>query len=114
VNNEPAATPAESVAALDKVGAIILDDAARLEMGHWHDGERWRDRTCAEEVACNTTHCLAGWLQVCSTDPKLRGMEPQIAGAMCAPIAAKLFYRDSATVLEWLRTRAYVAELGLN
>ena len=63
-------------------------------------------------MLCGTTHCLAGWLQVCSTDPAVRGMETQLAGIVQAPIAAKMFFRDEKTVFEWFEQRKYVAELA--
>ena len=61
---------------------------------------------------CETTHCLAGWLQVCSTDKKVRA-EPDtmLAGIMAAPIASKMFFSDGDTVLTWLSERKYVAEI---
>jgi hypothetical protein len=98
---------------LDKVAAIILHDQARLEMSLWHKDESWRDKTCAEEAVCGTTHCLAGWLQVCSTDPEIRNKAPEVGGAMQAPIAEKLFYRGSDEVIAWLKGREYVKELGV-
>ncbi|MBA3773863.1 MAG: pentapeptide repeat-containing protein, partial [Ramlibacter sp.] len=106
----PRATPEQAIESLDKVRAIILDDQERLNMDHWHDGDDWRDRTCAEEAVCGTTHCLAGWLQVCSTEPALRTVEASLAGALAAPIAAKMFYRGQQEALTWLETRAYVKE----
>ena len=75
-------------------------------------GDSWRDRTCAEEAICGTTHCLAGWLQVCSTDPEIRRKDPEHAGFLCAPIAAPLFFSESAKVLTWLRDREYVKQLA--
>jgi hypothetical protein len=105
------ATPEESIAALDKVGAIILDNESRLNMGLWHEGNDWKDRSCAEEAICGTTHCLAGWLQVCSTDPEVRALEAHTAGILSAPIAAKMFFKSSPVVLDWLRNRTYVADL---
>ena len=105
-------TPEESIAALDKVAAIILDNSKRLEMGQWHEtGSNWRNHSCAEETACETTHCLAGWLQVCSTDPDIRSLDPQTAGTLCAPVASKMFFKGSDAVLSWLKDRKYVAEL---
>jgi hypothetical protein len=101
-----------AIANLDKVREIILDDAKRLEMRHWHDdNSQWRDKTCAEEMLCGTTHCLAGWLQVCATDDAVRSMETQIAGIVQAPVAAKMFFRGSDEVIDWLRDRKYVAEI---
>ena len=108
-----ATSPEQQVANLDKVGAIILDDASRLRMNWWHGDDSWADKTCAEEAVCGTSHCLAGWLQVCSTNPKIRAMEPEIGGAMQAPIAAKLFYRGADEVIAWLKNREYVKELGV-
>jgi hypothetical protein len=106
------ATDEQAIASLDKVREIILDNAARLEMGHWHDSNsKWREHTCAEETLCETTHCLAGWLQVCSTDDTVRSMEPQLAGIVSAPVAAKMFFFDADTVIDWLRQRKYVAEI---
>ena len=105
------ATDEQAIANLDKVREIILDDAKRLAMGHWHaDKSEWREHTCAEEMLCGTTHCLAGWLQVCSTDEKVRTMDPEIAGIIQAPIAAKMFFRDETDVINWLRDRKYVIE----
>ena len=89
---------------------LILDNRALLEMYHWHDNDDWRERTCAEEAVCGTTHCLAGWLQVCATDPEIRKMEPNIAGIICAPVSSKMFFRDGDEVLEWLEQRKYVEE----
>ena len=104
------ATKEESIANLDKVGAIILDNEKLLNMGQWHDDDKWKNRTCAEEAVCGTTHCLAGWLQVCSTDEKIRAMVPNLAGALCAPVAAKMFFKEPDEVIEWLRERKYVQE----
>jgi uncharacterized protein YjbI with pentapeptide repeats len=104
------ATPEESIANLDKVREIILDNEERLAMGHWHGSDGWQKRTCAEEAVCGTTHCLAGWLQVCATEPELKKLEPHIAGYICAPVAAKMFYKDDADALEWLRERRYEQE----
>ena len=105
-------TDEQAIANLDKVREIILDNAARLDMGHWHaDESNWRDHTCAEELLCDTTHCMAGWLQVCSTDPKIRALEPWFAGVMQAPVAAKMFYRHNDEALSWLRDRKYVADI---
>ena len=104
------ATPEESVANLDKVREIVLDNEEKLDMGLWHDGNAWRDRTCAEEAICGTSHCLAGWLQVCATDPKVRNMDPQLAGIIQAPVAAKMFFRSGSETLEWLKDRKYAEE----
>ncbi len=112
VDGEPMkrATPEESVANLDKVREIILDNEARLDMGTWHVGDGWRDRTCAEEAVCGTSHCLAGWLQVCATDPRVRDLDPQLAGIALAPVAAKMFFRNGAETLAWLKDRKYADE----
>ena len=80
-------------------------------MGHWHAGNsQWFGKSCAEEMLCGTTHCLAGWLQVCAADAKVRSMETQLAGIAQAPVAAKMFFREEAEVLGWLRERKYVIE----
>jgi hypothetical protein len=95
------------------VRSIILDNEARLYMGHWHQTDEWRNRTCAEETLCETTHCLAGWLHVCSTDEKIRQLnEPQLAGILSAPVAAKMFFRSDEEVLSWLDERKYVGEIA--
>ena len=109
-NPLPRATPEQAIENLDKVRDIILDNKERLDMGHWHADDGWKERTCAEETLCGTTHCIAGWLQVCSTEPALKGVEAYVAGVCAAPIAAKMFYRGQAEALNWLETRAYVAE----
>ncbi len=104
---EKAATPEQAIVNLDKVREIILDNAERLDMGHWHEDDAWKDRTCAEETLCGTTHCLAGWLQVCSTDAEVRGMNTFTAGLLSAPVAAPFFYAGSIETLEWLKARKY-------
>ncbi len=106
----PRATPEQAIENLDKVREIVLDNRDRLDMGHWHADDGWKERTCAEETLCGTTHCMAGWLQVCSTEPALKGVEAYVAGVCAAPIAAKMFYRGQQEALTWLETRAYVGE----
>ena len=102
----------QAIANLDKVRAIVLDDAKRLEMDHWHDqASDWKNKSCAEEMLCGTTHCLAGWLQVCSTDPKVRALDAQTAGIVSAPVAAKMFFREGAEVIDWLTERKYVTDI---
>ena len=108
---EPA-TPEVSIENLDKVREIIMDSASRLEMGYWHSDEQWKNRTCAEEAMCETSHCLAGWLQVCSANTDLRELNPQLAGTLAAPIAAKMFFRSNDETLDWLKERKYVAEIA--
>jgi hypothetical protein len=106
------ATDEQAIDNLDKVREIILDNAARLKMSHWHDGSsKWREHTCAEEALCETTHCLAGWLQVCSNDKQVREMDAQLAGIVSAPVAAKMFFRQADEVIDWLKERKYVAEI---
>ena len=109
----PRATPEQAIENLDKVREIVMDDQARLDMGLWHKDEGWRERTCAEEAVCGTTHCLAGWLQVCTTESALKKIDTQLAGILTAPVAAKMFFRAQATTFEWLRDRKYVTETEL-
>ena len=109
----PRATPKKAIENLDKIREIILEDQSRLDMGLWHNNESWRDRSCAEEAVCGTTHCLAGWLQVCTTETSLKTIDPHIAGILAAPVAAKMFFRDASETLEWLRNRKYVEESAM-
>lgn len=106
----PRASPEQAIENLDKVREIILDNEQRLRMSTWHADSGWQERTCAEEAVCGTAHCLAGWLQVCATDPQIRTIDPHLAGILQAPIASKMFFRDNDTALGWLRDRKYVAE----
>ena len=106
------ATDGQSIENLDKVRAIVLDDQTRLDMGGWHQTDEWEKRTCAEETLCETTHCLAGWLQVCSTVPEIRKLDAHLAGILSAPVAAKMFFKHPDEVLTWLESRAYVAEIA--
>jgi len=106
----PRATPEQAIENLDRVRAVILENQERLEMSHWHGNSDWKDRTCAEEAVCGTTHCLAGWLQVCTTEPALREIDSELAGILCAPVASKMFYRGATEVLDWLEQRKYVQE----
>ena len=109
-NQLPRATPQQAIENLDKVREIVMDDRARLFMGHWHGSDEWKERTCAEETLCGTTHCMAGWLQVCTTEPALKNIETALAGTLAAPVAAKMFYRSDEEAFKWLESRAYVAE----
>lgn len=104
----PVATREEAIKNLDVVGEIILHNQDVLEMGHWHDEKSdWKNKTCAEEAVCGTTHCLAGWLQVCAANPKVKELEPQLAGIIQAPIASHMFYETNARVVEWPTNREY-------
>ena len=106
----PLATPEQAIKNLDVVAELILSDPKTLYMDHWHETDEWKARTCAEEAVCGTSHCLAGWLQVCSTDPKVRELAPNIAGFIQAPQAAKMFYKTNGEVLDWLKNREYANE----
>jgi hypothetical protein len=106
----PPATPEQAIKNLDVVAELILSDPKTLYMDHWHETDEWKARTCAEEAVCGTTHCLAGWLQVCSTDPKVRELAPNVAGFIQAPQAAKMFYSTNSEVLDWLKNREYTNE----
>ena len=104
----PTATPEQAIENLDRVREIILDDPKRLFMGYWHDAaSNWQSKTCAEEALCGTTHCLAGWLQVCSTDEAIRKLPPAVAGTLLAPVAASMFYKKETDVIAWLERREY-------
>ena len=111
-NKLPRATPEQAIENLDKVREIVMDNQSRLDMGHWHGDDGWQERTCAEEVLCGTTHCMAGWLQVCTTEPALKDVPAKLAGVLAAPVASKMFYRSDAEALDWLRDRKYVAEMA--
>jgi hypothetical protein len=75
------------------------------------DGARGHQRSCAEETLCGTTHCLAGWLQVCSTNPKVRELPEALhAGIIEAPIASHMFFREESEALKWLTDREYATE----
>jgi hypothetical protein len=39
-------------------------------------------------------------------------MDAHLAGILSAPVASKMFFKDPDEVLNWLETRAYVAELA--
>ena len=103
------ATPEQAIENLDKVREIILDKEDRLHMSGWHRDNKWREenRTCIQEAECGTGHCLAGWLQVCSTDEKIRKLHPATAGILLAPVASHMFYKSESEVLDWLREREY-------
>jgi hypothetical protein len=93
---------------LDQVRGLILENQELLDMSHWHQDEsKWQEHTCAEEAVCGTTHCLAGWLQICSTDEKIRKLDPALAGTLLAPVAAKMFYEIDGVVIDWLKNRRY-------
>ena len=103
---EPASKE-QAVKNLDTVREIILDKEERLYMGDWHQSDEWVGRTCLQEAECGTGHCLAGWLQVCSTDEKIRKLSAFTAGILLAPIASHMFYKTNNEVLSWLKDREY-------
>ena len=86
------ATAQQAIENLDKVRAIVLADEEKLNMACWHSDAAWEKRTCVQETLCRTTHCMAGWLQVCSTEHALKGVAAYLAGALAAPVAAKMFF----------------------
>jgi hypothetical protein len=109
----PEATDIESVANLDKIREIILANESRLDMRGWHSDDSWKDRSCAEEALCDTVHCIAGFLQACSDDVRVRNLPPPLAGRIMAPVAEQIFYAETKVALEWLRDRKYAEELGM-
>jgi hypothetical protein len=109
-NHLPSATPQQAIENLDRVREIVLDNRSRLNMRDWHGSDEWESRTCEEEALCGTPHCLAGWLQVCTTEPALKTIETWLAGTLAAPVAAKMFYKSDESAFKWLESRAYVVE----
>ena len=101
------ASAEDAIFNLDTVRDIILGNPRTLEMQHWHSNNEWTERTCEEEKKCGTTHCLAGWLQVCSTDAEIRKLPAALAGTLLAPVATKMFYETNERCLEWLKNREY-------
>jgi hypothetical protein len=91
--NEPPIS--EQVARLDAVRAAALDDPAALNMTTWHK--------------CETTHCIAGWLQVQAGLPQNSEYAARDA-ARLAPIASGLFHASTARALAWLKDREYAQE----
>lgn len=100
----------QGIANLDQVREIILEDEIRFDMRVFHNGFGWIGRTCEEEASCGTAHCIAGWLQVCSTDPTVREADPEVAGAICAPQAVHMFYQSHDRARKWLINREYAKE----
>ena len=87
----PRATPKQSIENLDKVREIILDNADRLDMSSWHGGDEWRNRTCAEEAVCGTSHCLAGVAaSLAPPQPALKEISAELAGIISGPVASKM------------------------
>lgn len=103
-------TEDQSIANLDRVREIVLADPDRLNMSIWHRRSGWINKSCEQEAACGTSHCIAGWLQVCSDDPEIRSLDPNLAGIICAPQAASAFYVEDAEALEWFKNRSYAKE----
>ena len=98
----------QEIANLDAVREVILKAPQRLKMDGWHQNSEWLKHTPQEELhTCNTTHCLAGFLQVNSQYPEVRKMEPFNAGVICAPSAAWLFFNTKERVERFLRDREY-------
>ena len=106
-------TDEQAVKNLDTVREIILDKQERLHMSDWHLNNEWQKRTCLEEAECGTGHCLAGWLQVCSTDENIRRLPAATAGILLAPIASHMFYKTNDEVLSWLDKREYALAKGV-
>ena len=99
----------EEILRLDEVRQIVIAKPERLRMEGWHD-EKWTPaHTPEKEHECGSAHCIAGWLQALSDDPKVRKMEPQDAGCQLAPVAAAsgIFFVADDVALEWLTERRY-------
>jgi len=76
----------------------------RLVMSTWHQNENWKNQTVDQVVnECNTTHCVAGWLQIFEKD-KYNNMDPEKAGKLIAPNLAHLFYESEARVERVINT----------
>ena len=100
----------EEVARLDQVREIVLAKPERLYMGSWHS-QNWNpSHTPEEEHACGSQHCIAGWLQALSPDPKIREMSAEHAGYKLAPASSYMFYTTDAMALQWLKDRGYAAQ----
>ena len=56
------------------------------------------------------SNCLAGWLQVCSTESALKDIAPQLAGILAAPVASKMFFAGNTETFKWLKDRKYATE----
>jgi hypothetical protein len=93
------ATEAEEAVTWAAVCQAIVAEPERLAMGDWH-GPGW-DPT--EPGACGTTHCLAGWAQALSTDPKIRGLSAELAGSILMPRHAHLFFHTTEEVMDLAR-----------
>ena len=102
----------EEIMRLDEVRKIVLDKPTRLDMRDWHSAGWTPEHTPGEEHECGSAHCIAGWLQALSDDPKVRGMEPQDAGCQLAPVAAAsgIFFVADDIALEWLTERRYAKQ----
>ena len=105
------ASPKE-IMRLDEVRKIVLDKPTRLDMSGWHAAGWTPEHTPEEEHECGSAHCIAGWLQALSDDPKVRGMKPQDAGCQLAPVAAAsgIFFVSNDVALEWLTERRYAKQ----
>jgi hypothetical protein len=91
--NEPPIS--EQVARLDAVRDTVLADPDTLDMTTWHK--------------CETTHCIAGWLQVQAGLPQ-DGEYAAADAARLAPIATGMFYASTARAWAWLKDREYAQE----
>jgi predicted small integral membrane protein len=81
-------------------------DLNRLFMGHWHQNENWKNQTVAYiENECNTTHCVAGWIQIWEKD-QYNGLSPEEAGRIVAPNLSKFFYLSNEDMEKYINTAA--------
>lgn len=103
------ATKQECITRLGEIREHIVEHGDLLDMQMWH-GNGWDHSKPPEEHACQTAHCLAGWVQALHPDAFVRAMNPVDAGVKLIPLAAPLFWSDNNTVMEWLRDRKYATE----
>jgi hypothetical protein len=101
---------ADEIKRLDEVREIVVKKPERLQMTHWHSGNWTPDHTPEEEHKCGSAHCIAGWLQALSDDPKVRQMEPEDAGKQLAPASSYMFYASDEAAFKWLEERAYAIQ----
>lgn len=73
-------------------------------MGHWHKDDTWKNKTTEKVInECNTTHCVAGWIQIFEKD-KYNDMEAEECGTRCAPNLANFFHSNESTVESLVNT----------
>ncbi|WP_334069806.1 hypothetical protein [Acinetobacter colistiniresistens] len=88
----------QQIALLDQIREKILANPEHFNMSSWHSH-------------CGTSHCIAGWAQVLTTQ-ETDSAKAEDIGRELLPDFAKFFYGKTEYLQKWFEARAYALKHG--